>query len=127
MSQTHRLQMFREDGSMYLQDLQLANTWWSRFKGLQFRKSMPSETGLLLKPCPSVHTFWMRFPIHLIFLDSQYKVLECRENVAPWSVAIPQVRNVKMTLEVNVGKQLPVIGETLQIALPPQSSADGVS
>lgn len=111
----HTGRLMRSDGSTYLKHLYLANTFWSRFRGLQFLPKLPSGTGLLLTPCRSVHTFWMRFPIHVIFLDSDYKVLEYRESVSPWSLVTPHAKGIVSTLEVPVDKQLPEIGEQFEI------------
>jgi len=115
MTGKHIGRLLREDGSIYLNHLYLANTFWSRFRGLQFVPKLPSDTGLLLKPCRSVHTFWMRFPIHIIFLDGEHKVLECRESVPPWRMVNPRAKGIASTLEVPIGKELPTIGEQLEI------------
>ena len=46
-----------------------AATFWTRFRGLQFQKSLPSDEGLLIAPCRSIHTHWMRFAIDVAMLD----------------------------------------------------------
>jgi len=107
--------LIRENGTIYLTHIYLANTFWTRFRGLQFLPELPSDTGLLLKPCRSVHTFWMRFPIHIIFLDGEHKVLEFRESVSPWSMVTPRAKGIVSTLEVATDKELPEIGEQLEI------------
>lgn len=117
-------QMFRGDGSLYLKQLFVADTWWTRFRGLQFLPELPRETGLLLESCRSVHTFWMRFPIHVIFLDSQWCVVECRENVAPWRAVLPHQSGVASVLEVSANTDLPMIGEQLTCSSAGSSSGE---
>src|SRR3982750_4061877 len=48
-----------------------ANTLASRLLGLAFLGSLPSGHALLIPDCRSVHTFGMRFPIDVAFLDER--------------------------------------------------------
>jgi len=68
---------------------EVADGPWSRFKGLQFRKYLPPGCGLLLVPCPSVHTFFLRFPIDVLLLDRAGQVLAVRRAVRPWRLVLP--------------------------------------
>jgi uncharacterized membrane protein (UPF0127 family) len=56
-------------------------------KGLLGRRSLASGEGLLLKPASSVHTFFMRFAIDVVFLDRDLRVLSIAANVRPWRAA----------------------------------------
>jgi len=69
-----------------VQHVELANTWWSRFIGLQFRKELPTNTALLIAPCSSIHTCWMRFAIDVVFLDADGVIVDVRDNLRPWSI-----------------------------------------
>lgn len=62
----------------------LARTFFSRLLGLQFKKDLPSGYGLLITPCKSIHTFFMRFPIDAVFVDKNNTVLHIREGIKPW-------------------------------------------
>lgn len=73
-----------KDGKILLDELEIADTFWKRFKGLQLRRSMPESSGILLSPCQSLHTCFMRFPIDVIHLDSNDRVLSVSRNVRPW-------------------------------------------
>jgi len=64
--------------------LQLAATFWTRFRGLQFRSELPPDEGLLIVPCRSIHTHWMRFAIDVIMIDPEGSVLQVRRAVRPW-------------------------------------------
>lgn len=111
-------QVETEDGSLFLEKLYIADTWWTRFRGLQFQPELPADTGLLLNPCSSVHTFCMRFPLNIIFLDQEGRVLECCESIQPWRFVLPQDSQVVATLEVPVSKRLPATGTLLTRILP---------
>ena len=89
---------------------------WTRLRGLLGRKPLEPAAGegLLIEPCSSVHTFWMRYPLDLIFLDSNSRVVDICENVTPWSVRIG--RGARKTLELAAGSVAafgPRIGEEL--------------
>ncbi len=46
-----------------------------------------SGGGLWIVPCESVHTFFMRFAIDLVYLDRKNKVKKVRSAVGPWRVS----------------------------------------
>lgn len=60
-----------------------ADTPWKRFKGLMFQQSIGSDETLLLMPCNSIHTFFMRFDIDVIFLNSNMEVIKLCERLKP--------------------------------------------
>ena len=47
----------------------VADSWWARLRGLAWRREPPDGWALLFPRCRSVHTFGMRFPIDVVFLD----------------------------------------------------------
>jgi uncharacterized membrane protein (UPF0127 family) len=78
----------RATGEVAVPKLILADRFWPRFVGLQFRDCMPQGAGLLLVPCSSVHTCFLRFSIDLICLDCRGCVVEVRKHLRPWRAAI---------------------------------------
>jgi uncharacterized membrane protein (UPF0127 family) len=80
-----------------------AATPWARLRGLLGRKPLEPAAmeGLLIEPCASVHTFWMDYPLDLIFLDRNNRVLTICENVAPWSARAS--RGARKALELVAG------------------------
>lgn len=102
-------------GKVLVERLYVADTWWSRFRGLQFLRNFPSGAGLLLYPSTSIHMFGMRFSIDLLFLDQTGIVLEVRRDVRPWSVVIAADRRTVAALELPTGSDLLEIGETLRV------------
>jgi uncharacterized protein len=59
----------------------------ARRKGLLGRDVLPGGEGLWIVPCESVHTFFMKFPIDLVYLDRNKKVKKVRSSVPPWRVS----------------------------------------
>ncbi|MHC4880525.1 MAG: DUF192 domain-containing protein [Planctomycetota bacterium] len=84
-------------------EVEIADTWWRRFKGLQFRQRLPENHAILLRPCSSIHTFWMRFAIDVAFLNGDGCVIDIRRNVRPWRVVLPKARSVAV-LEMASGE-----------------------
>ncbi|MBI2646353.1 MAG: DUF192 domain-containing protein [Deltaproteobacteria bacterium] len=60
-----------------------ARTVWARLKGLLGRPALSPNEALVLSPCSSIHTFFMRFPIDAIFIDSCGKVLHLYSHLKP--------------------------------------------
>jgi len=74
----------RSDGAIACERCTVADRMLSRMRGLLGRKSLPAGEGMLIRPAPSIHTFFMRFPIDAVFLSRQGDVLKIAEHVAPW-------------------------------------------
>ena len=75
------------DGAVVVPDLTLAIDSASRRKGLLGREGLPEESGLIIAPSNAVHTFFMRFPIDIVFLTRDGEVLSIRSSVGPWRMA----------------------------------------
>jgi len=82
-------------------ELEIATSFAARSQGLLGRSGLKPDTGLLIDPCSSIHMWFMRFPIDVIFLDKKNRVVGLRRNVKPWGMAWSW-RGVK-TLELPVG------------------------
>jgi uncharacterized protein len=85
--------------------LEVADGYWSRLRGWQFRSTPPAGSGLILIPCRSVHTFWLRFALDLILLDRSGVVVDVRRKVAPWRI-VPGRADVHGVLELPAGETI---------------------
>jgi uncharacterized protein len=56
-------------------------------KGLLGRGALAPGDGMLFRPAGSIHTFFMRFPIDVIFCDPELNVLGVERALKPWRVA----------------------------------------
>lgn len=63
--------------------LGVAETIFSRMKGLLGKNSLADGEGLLIRPCKGIHTFGMRFPIDAVFLDKTNRVIAVTKNILP--------------------------------------------
>lgn len=88
--------------AVLLSQLEIADTFWKRFVGLMFRKSLPADFGIWIKPCKSIHTMWMRIPIDVHFLDKNDVVIGVTKNVRPWRVAMAP-KNTCSVVETGCG------------------------
>lgn len=79
----------RREPSALVHELEVADRPWSRLAGLQLRPALPASRGLLLLPCRSIHTHWMRFPIDALFLDESGVVVDVHAGVKPWRFVVP--------------------------------------
>ncbi|MSU74893.1 MAG: DUF192 domain-containing protein [Candidatus Magasanikbacteria bacterium] len=64
-----------------------AKTFFARLIGLLGKSNLPPDEALLIPHCMGVHTWFMRFPIDVVWLDWQNKVIEIQANLGPWRVA----------------------------------------
>ena len=92
----------REDGTVVCQRCTVADRMFSRMKGLLGRKSLAEGEGILLRPAPSIHTFFMRFPIDVVFLSKEGEVLKVAEDVRPWRAR--SCRGAHSVLELSAGE-----------------------
>jgi uncharacterized protein len=61
-----------------------ATHFWARLKGLLGRSNLPDGHGLWIRPCNSIHTFFMRFPIDAAFLSPDGHVVRTVETLRPF-------------------------------------------
>jgi hypothetical protein len=64
----------------------LAQTAVSRLKGLLFYKEFKKGEALIIRPCNSIHTFFMRFPIDVIFVGANDKIVKIHQGIKPFKV-----------------------------------------
>ncbi len=102
-------------------DLRIAQTHWSRFRGLMATDSshLPHGSGLWINPSHGIHTFAMRFPIDAVYLDRDRLVVHIEEDLKPWRMAAVRIRAASV-LELPVGtvsESQTVLGDQVDIFL----------
>lgn len=80
-------------------NIELAASFGKRFLGLMFRKQMPEDYALLLVPCNAIHTFSMRFPIDVVYIDTDGVIVKIEEAVKPGKVC-KKVASAECVLEL---------------------------
>ena len=86
--------------------LELAEGVFSRMKGLLGRNKLEDQQGLWIRSCNSIHTWFMQFPIDVIFVDQDLKVKSTFSNLKPWRFVTPQW-GAKSVFELPVGTVKP--------------------
>ena len=80
----------------------LADSLWRRMRGLLGRSELPPGEGIVLRPGWSVHTFFMRFPIDVVFLDADQVVVKIVPELPPWRTATR--RGARDVVELSAGE-----------------------
>ncbi|HEY7333295.1 MAG TPA: DUF192 domain-containing protein [Bryobacteraceae bacterium] len=74
-------------GTLVASRADFAGTGAKARTGLLKHSGLAPGEGLWIAPCEAVHTFGMRFPIDVIFLNARKKVVQARPNLARWRIA----------------------------------------
>jgi len=80
----------------------LANSFWSRFRGLIGRDGLQAGEGLLIVRCNSIHTHFMRFPIDVLYVGSDCEVVGIDHALRPWRFGRIH-RGARFVLELPAG------------------------
>jgi uncharacterized membrane protein (UPF0127 family) len=107
----------RSSGRLIVGRLEIADRPWSRLLGWQYRRRPPIGSGLLIIPCRSVHTCFVRFPLDLVGLDAEGCIAGFRPAIRPWrAVWLPRTVHAVLELPADADQAL-VIGDRL-LAVP---------
>jgi len=89
------------DGILVCDRCEMAERMLPRMRGLLGRDGLAPGEGMLIDPSPSVHMFFMRFPIDVVFLDRSRKVVKIVHELRPWRAA--GARKASAALELPAG------------------------
>jgi len=90
-----------ERGPVVCERGELATTAWTRSKGLLGRAGLDDDQGLWIQPTSSIHMWFMRFAIDVIWAGEDGTVLKLVEDIRPWRMSF--CRGAKVALELPVG------------------------
>ena len=96
---------------------QVADTCWSRLRGLIGSSPLAPGEGLLIVPCKAIHTHFMRFPIDVLYVDAGKEVVGIGHALPPWRFGRPY-RPSRFVLELPAGTAKGTdtqVGDRLQI------------
>jgi uncharacterized membrane protein (UPF0127 family) len=79
----------------------LANTFWLRLRGLLGASPLQQGEGLILVGEKSIHTLFMKFPIDVVYVDKNYRVIRVDANMVPYRLG-PFVAQSAYVLEMPV-------------------------
>ena len=66
------------------------------------RRELPAGRGLWIEPCNSIHMFFMRFAIDVLFLDREGRVKKVMLRLRPWRIS-PIVFGARTVVELPAG------------------------
>lgn len=91
------------DRSQIQIDVEVADTWWGRFRGLMLRKPLPPAAGLWLNPTNSIHMCFMRFAIDAVYFNKNMEIVKIVRNLHPW-LGLSACLKASSVLELKAGE-----------------------
>jgi len=100
-----------------LKDIKLADDLVSRIVGLMFKKTLNDMTGLLITPCNSIHTFFMRFDLDILFISPSGEIVKVIRGMKPWRMSwiyfrasqVLELKGGSLPKEIKHGMKIEVI------------------
>jgi uncharacterized membrane protein (UPF0127 family) len=92
----------KETGQVLLKRVLPAYSFWRRLKGLMFKKSLPPESGVHIKPCQSIHTFFMKMSIDVIYVDKEMTIVGMEHSLPPSQFG-KHFKNAHAVIEMGAG------------------------
>jgi uncharacterized membrane protein (UPF0127 family) len=89
-------------GTAIADHVEIAASFWSRGKGLIGRRSLPPGYGLVIRPCGSIHMFFMSMPLDVLHLDKDGRVVKILHGIKPWRLG-PFVPKSRWVVELPAG------------------------
>ena len=91
-----------ESGKLVCERCEIPESAFGRARGLLGRDGLEPGDGMLIDRAGSVHMFFMRFPIDVVFLARDRRVVSVRHRLAPWRMA--GARGAVAALELAAGR-----------------------
>jgi uncharacterized protein len=82
--------------------VRIADTHWTRLKGLLGTHGLDPNSGLWIVPCRQVHMFGMRYAIDVVFLDHDRAIVGLVPELKPWRVS-PKISTAHSAIELPAG------------------------
>lgn len=98
----------KNTGKVLAEKAMLANSTFKRVKGLMFSDRMEGFDALIISPCNSIHTFFMKYSIDVIFLNNKLEIVKVKRNISPWRVT-PIYFRATQVIEFEAG----IVGDNL--------------
>lgn len=89
-----------KNGKVLTDNVDVADSFFRRFMGLMFRKSIDADYALHIIPCNQIHMLNMRFAIDVVYLSDSGTVVKIDENVMPDKIC-KTVKSAKSVIEMN--------------------------
>ena len=93
----------KKEKRVLLGNCRIAKSFMSRFLGLMGKKEIAKDEAVVFPRCNSIHMFFMRFPIDVIFVDDHGVVVSLFPMLKPWRLVTPQ-KGAKHAIEMGAGR-----------------------
>jgi hypothetical protein len=90
------------NGKIVLDKIIMADTYSKKLQGLLGRKGLKDKEGMMIVPCNSIHTYRMKFPIDVLFVDKDNFVLKVLRDFKPGRMG-PLVLKSRYVMEAEAG------------------------
>ena len=96
--------------------IELAVTRNDRRKGLLGRDVFETSSALIIAPCFSIHTMFMRFDIDAVFVDDDGRAVKVVQGMGPWRIAVQPFAHAVVELPAGSLRERPVgVGDRLYL------------
>ena len=92
----------RTRGTIVVSESGEAKSFFAKLMGLMGRKDMPTASGLVIDSTNWIHTFWMCFPLDVIYIDKRWKVIGIETALKPNRFGKP-FWSAHSVIELNAG------------------------
>ncbi|HKP51163.1 MAG TPA: DUF192 domain-containing protein [Chloroflexia bacterium] len=109
-------------GTIVANKAKRADGFFARGRGLMLAPPLSEGGGLIIEPCNSIHMFFMRYPLDVLFIDNDRRVLFLYEGIKPWRVG-RLVKGARMAIELPAGtinRTQTEVGDKLSLERPKQ-------
>jgi uncharacterized protein len=96
------LTLRRDDGRIVCESVVVADTFRSRLRGALSYKRLEEDEGVVLRPSWSIHTWFMRFPLDVVFVDGDQVVIRIAPELKPFRVV--SCRGAREVIELRAGE-----------------------
>jgi uncharacterized membrane protein (UPF0127 family) len=107
------IKVINKSNQASLENIKVTTNSYDRLLGLMFKDEV-NYSGLLVKPCNGIHTFFMKFPIDAYFINKKGTVIKKIKQMNPWRMSliyfnsdcVLELDSRKENIEINLGDQL---------------------
>lgn len=90
-------------GTTVATDVRVARSMLARGRGLMFEPGLAPGAGMLIEPCGSIHMFFMRFALDVLYVDRDDRVVRAQRAIKPWRIGPLHTRGARYVIELPVG------------------------
>jgi uncharacterized membrane protein (UPF0127 family) len=103
--------IIQESGQQVGHRIAEAYSFLRRLRGLMLTSSLSEGSGLHIRPCRSIHSFFMRYPIDVLYLDKENYIVGIQHRLTPGKLGAV-FRGTRSVVELPAGT---LEGESVQL------------